>query len=291
MSRMGKIIARVGDIQPLPGAVLRLISVVNDPDSSVSDIVETIKYDQALTARMLRLCNSAHFGLGREVESLEDAMRVLGTLKLLQLVMAVHTSALLGRKQDGYGLEAGTLWKQSVAVALGASIFAEYTKPANTGLTFTAGLLHDVGKVVLNEYVEEDFHRIVELVTRKQMSFDQAEREVFGFASTEIGAKLAENWKLPESIIRCIRYHRSPGELDPPDVLVDTVYLANCVVMLCGIGLGADGLCYRADPAIMQRYNVKESDLELVGAQMLMDFKRVESVFADSQEPARSVRT
>jgi putative nucleotidyltransferase with HDIG domain len=281
MSRLDEIIARVGDIQPLPGTVVRLISVVNDPQSTVNDIVETIRYDQALTARMLRLCNSAYFGLTREVESLEDAMKILGTLKLLQLVMAVHTSALLGRRQEGYGLEPGILWKQSVAVALASTLFAERTRPENLGLTFTAGLLHDIGKVLLNDYVVEEFTQIYELVSQKQMSFDQAEREVLGCSSTEIGARMGEQWKLPESIIRCIRYHRTPGELNPPDVLVDTVYLANNVVMLCGIGLGTDGLCYRADPAIMERYRIKEGDLELIGAQMLMDFKRVEAVFAD----------
>ncbi len=184
MSRTDEIIARVGDIQPLPGTVVRLISVVNNPQSTVSDIVETIRYDQALTARMLRLCNSAYFGLSREVESLEDAMKYLGTLKLLQLVMAVHTNALLSRRQDGYGLEPGILWKQSVAVALASTLFAERTKPENLGLTFTAGLLHDIGKVLLNEYVAEEFTQIYQLVSQKQISFDQAEREVLGCSST-----------------------------------------------------------------------------------------------------------
>lgn len=287
MSRIDQIMARVGDIQPLPGTVVRLITVVNNPQSTVNDIVETIRYDQALTARMLRLCNSAYFGLTREIESLEDAMRYLGTLKVLQLVMAVHTSALLSRRQEGYGLEPGILWKQSVAVALASTLFAERTRPENTGLTFTAGLLHDIGKVLLNEYVGEEFTEIFNLVTQQQMSFDQAEKQVLGFSSTEIGALMGEQWKLPESIVRCIRYHRTPGALNPPDVLVDTVHLANNAVMLCGIGLGADGLYYRADHAVMERYRIKENDLELIGAQLLMDFRRVESVFSESDtDPA-----
>ncbi len=282
MSCMDEIMSRVGQIKPLPGTVLRLISVVNDPQSKVTDIVETIKYDQALTARMLRICNSAHFGLGREVLSLEDAMRYLGTYKLLQLVMAVHANSLLSRGQEGYGLEPGVLWKQSVAVALAASLFAETTKPENLGLTFTAGLLHDIGKVVLNEYVAEEFTQIAQLVLDQQVSFDEAERQVLGFSSPEIGARLGERWNLPEAIIRCIRYHRQPWNLDPHDVLVDTVYMANCVVMLCGIGLGADGMCYRADPTILNRYRIKEGDLETIGANMLLDLKKVSAVFTES---------
>lgn len=281
MSRMEQIVARVGEIKPLPGTVVHLIGVINDPRSTMNDIVETIRYDQALTTRMLRLCNSAYFGLSREVESLEDAMRFLGTLKVLQMVMAVHTSALLCRGQDGYGLEPGILWKQSVATALACTAFAEYTRPANPPLTFTAGLLHDVGKVVLNEYVAQDFAEIVRRAAERQICFLEAEQEVLGFTSTEIGAMLAEKWQLPESIIRCIRYHRTPAQLNPPDVLVDTVYLANVVCMLCGIGLGSDGLLYRADPEVMERYRLKEGDLELVGAQMLVELKRVELIFAE----------
>ncbi len=291
MSRMDEIIERVGEIQPLPGTVLRLINVVNNPQSTVADIVDSIRYDQALTARMLRLCNSAYFGLAKEVESLEDAMRYLGTLKLLQLVMAVHTSALLNRGQEGYGLRPGVLWKQSVAVALGASLFAERTRPENLGLTFTAGLLHDIGKVVLNEYVGDEFAQIVQLVTDEQLSFDQAERRVLGFSSPEIGARMGEKWQLPDSLIRCIRHHRAPGELNPPDKLVDTVYLSNCVVMLCGIGLGADGLFYRADPLVMERYHIKEGDLESIGAQLLVDFKRVASVFAEDSQTDSPVQS
>lgn len=289
MSRMDEILARVGGIQPLSATVLRLIDVINDPDSTVTEIVETIRYDQALTARMLKICNSAYFGVSRDVESLEDAMRMLGTLKVLQLVMAVHTNALLSAKQEGYGLAPGMLWRQSVAVAMSAALFAEYTRPPNVSLTFTAGLLHDIGKVVLNEHVAEEFVEIVRRVNEEKMSFDEAETSVLGFSSTEIGATLAEDWKLPPAIIRCIRYHRKPGELSPPDALVDTVYLANCVCMLCGIGLGCDGLCYRADAEVMERYQLRESDLETVGAQMILELKRVESVFADGAAQGRDV--
>lgn len=292
--RVEEIMARIGKIQPLPGTILRLIDVMNDPKSTIDDLVESIRYDQALTSRMLGICNSAFFGLSREVHSLEDAMRYLGTVKVLQILMAVHTSALLCRGQEGYRLEPGVLWRQSVATALASSLFAERTQPANPSLAFTAGLLHDVGKVALNEYVSEDFTRIVRLVTERNgdsptgLTFLEAEEQVLGVHSTEIGARLAETWKLPEPIVRCIRYHRTPGMLDPSDVLVDTVYLANCLCMLCGIGLGADGLAYRADPAVMQRYGLKESDLESFAAQTWEDLRRVESLFAENGQAGRS---
>jgi putative nucleotidyltransferase with HDIG domain len=283
VNRTEEIVAKIGHIQPLPGTVLRLVDVINNPDSTVTQIAETIKYDQVLTARMLRICNSSFFSLSREVLSLEDAMRYLGTLKVLQMAMAIHSGSLLSRGQDGYDLEPGSLWKHSVAVAIAATLVAERTRPANLSLTFTAGLLHDIGKVVLNEYVGKYLTEIVNLVNDKQLSFDQAEEQVIGCTSAEVGGRLAEKWQLPDLIAHSIRYHRTPGALDPPDALVDTVHLADCVCMMCGVGLGSDGLCYQADAEVMGRYRLKVGELETIGVEMFIELKRVQDLFADNR--------
>ena len=290
MSRIDEILAQVGEIKPLPGTVLKLIQVVNDPRSTVNDIVETIRYDQAATTHMLRLCNSAYWGLPREIHSLNEAIRFLGMMKVLQLVMAIHSNALLSRGQAGYSLPPGVLWKHSVAVALASSAFAQRVKLENANAAFTAGLLHDIGKVVLNEHVAEEFREIVTRITEQKVGFTDAEREVLGFSHAEIGARVAEKWQLPDAIARCVRYHHEPGEIDPPDPLVDTVYLADCICLLLGIGLGSDGLSYHADEAVAERYNLAEQDLEIIGAQVMTELKRVEQTFTDtSQANARTL--
>lgn len=281
------ILARVGEMAPLPGTVVRLVAVINDPRSTPQDIVEVIKYDQAVTGQMLRMCNSAYFGLSHKVHTLNEAVRFLGTLKVLQLMMAVHGHALLAKEQSGYGLDPGILWKQSVAVALAASILGQRTCPNDVGLLFTAGLLHDIGKVVLNEFVGQEFSEIARIVSEQKTSFVEAEKQVLGFSHQEIGEKVARHWKLPEPLVLCIRYHHDPSMLDPPDPLVDTVYLADCICMLLGIGLGTDELHYRADSTVMERHDLHESDLELTGASMLIELKRIEELFANTS-PAGS---
>jgi putative nucleotidyltransferase with HDIG domain len=283
MSHMDAILAKVGEIKPLPGTVLRLIQVINDPRSTVNDIVETIRYDQAITSQILRICNSAYFGLSREIHSLNEAIRYLGMIKILQLVMAVHTNALLAKRQPGYDLAPGVLWKHSVAVAVAASIFAErLAMEKNASVAFTAGLLHDVGKVVLSEHVAAEFSQIVARVTEKRLSFLEAEHDILGFSHCEIGAKVAEAWKIPEQIVRCIEYHHEPRKAGEPNSLLDAVYLANVVCLLVGVGLGADGLDYRADPVVMERHGLAESDIEFIGAQTMIELKNVEQTFADS---------
>lgn len=282
MTSADEILKQVGMLPPLPGTAVKLMGVINDPRSTVEDIVETIKYDQAVTGEVLRLCNSAYFGLSRTITSLQDAMLCLGTVKILQLVMSVHTNSMLSCAQSGYGLEPGILWKHSVAVALASSTVAQRVKNSNASLVFTAGLLHDIGKVVLNEYVAEEFGKIVHLVSEQGLSFSEAEHQVLGFSHEEIGAKVAEKWKLPAPIVHCIRWHHDPGHLDPFDPLVDVVHLANCTCLLMGIGLGEDGLYCRADGGAMERLGLHERDIEVIGAQTLDDLKRVEELFSDT---------
>jgi len=282
MSNMDKILARVGDIQPLPDTVVKLINVINDPSSTMHDILESVRYDQAVTSQMLRLCNSAYFGLSREVHSLEDAILLLGAMKVLQMVMAVHSNSLLSGAQSGYGLEPGVLWKHSVGVALTSTMVAERCKVPNTNLVFTAGLLHDIGKVILNEQVGNEFIEIVRQVNVNGLSFSEAEQEIIGFSHEEIGGRIAEKWQLPRAIVRCIRYHHSPQALSEPDRLVDVVYLANCICLLLGVGLGADNLCYRANNEVMERHGLVESDLEQVGANMMTELKRIEDIFCET---------
>ncbi len=284
MTNVQEILDRVGSLPPLPDTALKLMSVMNDPRSGMDDIVEAVRYDQAVTSSVLKLCNSAFFGLSRKVTSLNDAMLALGTIKVLQLALSVHTNSMLTREQKGYGLVAGALWRHSVAVALASSIFSRRLKQPNASLAFTAGLLHDIGKVILSEYVGDKFADIVRRVTEEGASFTEAEHDVLGFSHEEIGGMVAENWRLPETLVRCIRYHHTPGELDPPDMMVDIVYLANTLCLLLGIGLGEDGLCSRADETVMKRYGINERDLEEVGVQMMIELQRVEALFGDSAE-------
>jgi putative nucleotidyltransferase with HDIG domain len=276
------IIDSVASIQPLPDTALKLMKVMSNPKSTLDEIVGTIKYDQAVTGDVLKLCNSAYFGLSRKVTSLEDALRCLGTAKVLQMVMSIHTNNMLSREQHGYGLDPGILWKHSVAVALASAQFAQKLRLADGNLAFTAGLLHDIGKVILNEHVAEEFVEIVRLVNDEKLAFVEAEHRVLGFSHDEVGAMVAEKWKLPDSIVQCIRHHHAPSDLEPPNALVDAIYLANSVCLLFGIGLGADGLCSRADPAVLERHGLREADLEIIGAQVVVELRRVQAMFGDT---------
>ncbi len=290
MTSVEEIVSEVEALPPLPDTVLKVINVINNPSSTIDQIVDAVKYDQAITSEILRLCNSAYFGVVRKVTSLNDALVVLGNVKLLQMVMAVHTNSLLSQGQSGYGLAPGALWKQSVAVAIASSALAARLQIPNGNMLFTAGLLHDIGKMVLNEHVADKFAELVRRVAEDKISFAEAEQQVLGFSHEEVGAMVGEKWHLPPEIIQCIKYHHAPGQLDPPDPLVDVVYLANCTCMIFGIGLGEDGLHYRADQSVMERHGLRESDIEEVGAETLVELQRIEELFSRSSGGATALR-
>jgi putative nucleotidyltransferase with HDIG domain len=278
---LDQVIASVGTLPRLSNTVYRLVSVVSDPRSTLEQIVGAIRYDQTLTAELLRLCNSAYFGLSRTVESVDDAVCLLGTVRVFQLVMAAHARTMLRRPQSGYGLPAGALWWHSVGVAVAAQALARRMDIPQAGVLFTAGLLHDSGKVVLNEYVGREYAEIVRRVTEESSSFSEAEQSVVGYTHAEIGARLAEQWNLPQSIVRCIRHHHEPEAAPEADTLVDAVHLADSIALVLGIGTGDDGLSYRASSTVLARHRLTESDLESVGVETVEELKSVQTLFVN----------
>lgn len=278
---LDQIIERVNTLPRLSDTVHRLVTVVSDPNSTLEQTVEAIRYDQTLTAELLRLCNSAYFGLSRTVESVDDAVCLLGTVRVFQLVMAAHARTMLQRPQAGYGLPAGALWWHSVGVAVAVQAVARRAQVAPLGALFTAALLHDSGKVVLNEFVGREFAEIVRRVTEEGCSFAEAEQAVIGYTHAEVGARLAERWSLPASIVRCIRHHHDPESAAEADVLVDAVHLADSVCLVLGIGTGDDGLSYRGCSAVMTRRGLTEGDLEQVGAETVEELKAVRALFVN----------
>ncbi len=277
---LDRVIERVEALPPLPVSMQRLLKVACEPLSTLGEIVDAIRYDPSVTAAVLRLCNSAYFGLPRKVDSLEHATCLLGTVRVFQLVVAANLRSILHRPLAGYGLSAGALWAHSAAVALAAELFAQRTGACSRGLPFTAGLLHDIGKVVLDQFVRAEYAEILRRVQAERVSFNEVEWQVLGYTHAEVGALLAERWQLPPTIVSSLRYHHEPSAPPVPDPLVDAVHLADAVCLMLGVGTGDDGLNYRVDPAVLARHGLSAADIEGLGAQAIVELKAVQAAFA-----------
>lgn len=242
----------------------RALLLLNKPEVSIQELVEVVKFDPAVTANILRISNSAYFGLRREIHSLHQALMLLGTQELLKIIIASGATRLFAAPTPGYFNERRGLWRHSVSVALMVDVLARELTLTDQATGFTAGLMHDIGKVVLSLFVEQKFHEIMEVVEKQGVSFQAAEKIILGVDHAEMGGEMALMWDFPERLRLAIAYHH----LDKPeaynDDLVLVVYLADIMVLMFGQDLGLDGMAYTGYPEVLKHFHLKQRDLEKI---------------------------
>ncbi len=242
---MKRILSRVKDIPSLPDAVIKALKMLNNPKSNAADVAAVLSRDEGLTVRILKLANSAYYGLPRQVTNLSEAVAILGYKTVKSIVLAASVYTYINKKFDGYALQRGDLWRHSLSVAVVSRLLAMKVKYHDPEEAFIAGMIHDIGKIVLNEYVKFGFSIIVRMVEEENVPFMEAERKVLGFDHAEIGAKIIEQWGLPQQFAAVAHYHHEPEKApDEYKQLVNIVHVANSVVLMLGIGVGSDGLLY-----------------------------------------------
>ncbi len=264
MSLMEEIIAAVDEMPPFPQVVQRAMQELADPAYEVSGLVDILKVDQAVTANILKLCNSAYFGLPRKVSSLKEAVVYLGADQLRQLLVSGAASKIYEKPNEGYAVFADELWRHALATAVMAQVLRRHLRlKLDDNMVFTAALLHDVGKVVLSAFVIDKYRAIESLVEGGECSFQEAEKEVLGFDHAEIGGKIAEKWEFPPEIIAAIAFHHEPSRASKElRLLTEVVALANNLAVMVGYGTGVDGLACRGHDLLLKKLNIVEKDLE-----------------------------
>ncbi|PKN25109.1 MAG: chemotaxis protein, partial [Deltaproteobacteria bacterium HGW-Deltaproteobacteria-21] len=182
------------------------------------------------------------------------------------------------KRQDGYDLEEGDLWKYSVSSALISRELAEKRKMDNSHLVFTAALLKDIGKVVLSQYVADSFEKINLLVTQYGYSFMEAEKAVIGIDHAELGGLVAEKWGYSPKMVEIIRSHHLTDESTEFDLETSIVYLADTLCMMIGVGVGSDGLAYRFRKDVIDKLGFSDRDFQEVMAGFGEKLRKVEEL-------------
>ena len=278
MKRIKEIIKKIDRLKPIPQTANKIMSLAEDPSSSMSQITDVISYDQALTANLLKACNSAYFGLSRKVDSVHQAVVYVGMDQLVDLVLINCGSDDFKRRQEGYGLEKGELWKYSVASALIAKDLAEKKGRKNNHSIFTAALVKDIGKVVLSQYVAEAQKKINALVSDDGYSFREAEKAVIGIDHAELGGMVAEKWKFSSQMADIIRNHHLHDESAQNDIETVIVYLADTLCMMMGLGGEVDALHYRFHKEVIERSGFTDTDFQEVMADFGTKIQLVEDL-------------
>jgi len=265
------------DIEAFPGmpvTAAKLLPLFDNPDSTVSEIESIVKYDPGLTADILKLTNSAYFGIPTKVSSIKQAIILLGWKRLLQVVMTICMSPLMKKTIPGYDLPREGLWQHSIAVSVAADILVKALKIPDAEEIFTAALLHDVGKLVLGGFVKQELAQI-ETMVMKGISFDVAESMVLGTNHAEIGGQILQKWSFPDELVNAVQWHHDPEVCEKSCMFSDIVHVANKLGLMTGFGQSEERNGIEPFGPVADRLGLRADDLEAMAQQTSSGIKQL----------------
>ncbi len=222
--------AAIRKIHSIPQIVFKIIRMVRENRSSLEDIASEVKQDQVITAKLLRLCNSAFFNMKSKTDSIDRVLVLLGEKNLLKAVMSAALNDFFAGNNKGYSQCKGGMFNHALGTALISEKLAQVTQCLPPDIAYTAGLLHDIGKVVLDQYMGSAYPFFYRRTQIDNENLYLTEMETFGTTHDDIGAMLAEQWSLPDNLIDAIKNHHNPDNSSTDNVLTSIVYLADLLM-------------------------------------------------------------
>ena len=259
-----ELIANLGDLPPLPQVASQVLRVSADPDANAEDLRKVISMDQALTSQILKISNSAMFGMMREVTTLTQAIMTLGFSTIKSVVIASSAKNLYHR--GTVGLQERLIWEHALVSAMASRAFAKSLRFPRIEEAFIGGLLHDIGKSVMGVKFPERYGALLGMVYNEQGACLHMELDAFGFDHAMVGEALVNRWNLALSLQAAVRWHHDP--LQAPDdfrELTAIVALANHLALEEKIGIG--------DPKHLEGASQEAMEILQLGAEALDGIK------------------
>ncbi|MFH0878951.1 MAG: HDOD domain-containing protein [Lentisphaerota bacterium] len=273
-----EVVMKIRSFPSMPAFVGQVITLLSDPNADVDKIALRIKFDAGMTANILRLANSAEFGSHRSVRSLQEAIVRLGLKQLFQLVVACGMGRRLSPAMPGYELQPFDNLRHSLWTALAAEEFCKTLDIAAPDMLFTAGLLHDIGKMITDEFILARKSDITGRAKGHSLSFDDAEMEVLGICHAQAGAEILDAWHFPKELVACTRWHHRPEQAGEFIPIASIVHIAEFLGYAEGVGTGIDGLSYRLSQQAIDQLGIRKTTLELVASHTLKQVNELEQL-------------
>lgn len=274
--------ARVQSLPTLPVAVAELSRLLADGRSSAAEFERVIRPDLALTANLLRVANSALFKGVRQIGTVREAVARIGTRQVFAVAAGAAFRRVIPDRIAGFETSAAAFWRHAVATAVIATHLDRDRTGPGSELVFTAGLLHDVGKLVIGIFLEEHATALRERLAGEDLSFVAAERALLGTAHPEVGEAVARRWGLPEPIALAARHHHAPDEA-PAGAgrhVAEVVHVGSAVAHLLGFGIDLGELHRQVDPAVAARLGLDVARLERLTCDTLDEIRELSRILA-----------
>lgn len=241
-----KLVKATQNISSLPSTFTRLNDAVNSARSSNRDIANILSEDASLAARLLRISNSGFYGFPGTIGTITRAVTIVGTRQLRDLALASSVIALF--KGIPLAINMETFWRHSIACGITARILASYRREANIERFFVAGLLHDIGRLILFLKLPDESSMALKQAEAKQELLHKTERDIFGFDHADVGGELLKHWKIPEHTATAVGYHHAPSRLRSFHVDAAVVHVADIIVNAMRLGHSGENFVPNLDP-------------------------------------------
>ncbi len=228
-----RLIRKIEQIPTLPIVSQKIMLLLGDEEVSLSKVASLIEKDQALAVKVLKVANSAFYRTLSKVSTIDHALVILGIeeVRAILLAFSIHNFFSGGKNGD---FDRTRFWKHAVVCSQIAKYLARYFNLPHDDTLFLSGLIHDMGKVVLDQYFHEEFQEIIDYVSTNHVSFSKGEREILGITHYQIAAKLLQQWKFPEKVVMQVFYHHAPWHDKNYVNGSIVVYLANILTKMVG---------------------------------------------------------
>jgi putative nucleotidyltransferase with HDIG domain len=267
---------KVSSFPSMPQAAAKLRDLFKKDDVPINEIENILRQDPGFSTNILRLANSAHFGVSSKVGSLKQAVMLLGLKRFEQIAISAYMNKTMDKPVEGYDLPPGELWLHSIAVATTAEALAKFFKIAETNDVFTPALLHDMGKLILGKFVKEESKQIESIIAKGE-TLVKAEYMVFGTDHAEIGALILANWSFPADIVDAVRWHHDPEyisttykRLKNPSMQSDIVYISNLIFQSIGGSDSVDGKLGTPPPEVLKRLRINLDQYKAIAEKALI---------------------
>lgn len=260
-----RVVEHLKDVPTLPSMVQKIVEIVDSPHTSASDLNKAISLDQALSAKVLKLVNSAFYGFPKKIETLTQAIVILGFNTVRSLALSISMLDFFTGRGRENRLDYGEFWKHSVATSIMARTIAKKTFPQMAEEAFVSGLLHDIGILILDQFLPNEFQKAIAKMKSDHMQLYKAEKEELGITHCDVGRMLAVKWNLPDPLLYSISYHHNINMARDYFPIVATVHAANIGVKILHIGGLGDEDYYRTFHIEEEARHVLRLDLDFPG--------------------------
>ena len=272
------ITSTINNLPTLPDIAHKVVSMVKDERTTAKDLSRLISYDQAISFRLLKVANSAYYGFSREVSSVQHAITILGFDEVKRLSVGIAVFNFTKGATNANSFMSDEFWKHSVGCSLAATIICKKIGELNLEMVSTASLLHDIGKLILNDFFAEEYRMILEKVQREEVSIVDVEKETLGFSHADVGGWISSKWSFPPSLNFPIAYHHQVGEADQENILqVSIVHLADIICKKAKIcNSGDNGIPYFQKTA-KETLQIKEEEIDSIIKELQSEEEKVQA--------------